>query len=101
MIVDHQHLVDNLEISDLSQLDDKGKRHILNPNLQSAYKNLGSKVYELAQTTRPDIMFATKYLTTKYRKATKSDMMQVIKLIKRIKDNPSNIVIPSLGMPEN
>ena len=34
MIVDHQHLVDSLEMPDLSQLDDKGKRHILNPNLQ-------------------------------------------------------------------
>ena len=46
-------------------------------------------------------MYAARYLSTKYGKATKSDMMQIVKLIKRVKDNPSNMVIPNLGVPED
>ena len=57
-------------------MDEKNEKEY--KKIHEDYKNLVSKVYKLAQTTRPDIMFATKYLITKYRKATKSDMMQVI-----------------------
>ena len=60
-----------------------------------------SKVNALAYTVRLDIMFATKYLSTRKGKATKSDMTQLIKIIKKIKQDSNKIVIPNLGEPED
>ena len=98
LIVDHQHYIDSMEIPDLDQLVGKTKRDILNPDLQSIFRSLASKIDEFAQTVRPDIMYAAKYLSTRYGRATKSDMTQMVKLIKRVK---SNIIIPNLGEPED
>ena len=98
--MDCQHYVDSLEIPDLSQLTNKAKQDVLNQDLQSLFRSLASKVNVLAQTVRPDFMYAAKYLTTRYGKATKSDMTQVIKIIRRAKEEPTDIIIPNLGEPE-
>ena len=45
-------------------------------------------------------MYAAKYLSTRYGKATKSDMTQVVKIIRRAKEEPTDIIIPNLGEPE-
>ena len=46
-------------------------------------------------------MYAAKYLSTKYGRATKSDMTQVVKLVRKVKEIPNNIIIPNLGEPED
>ena len=46
-------------------------------------------------------MYAAKYLSTRYGRATKSDMTQLVKLIRKVKEIPNNIVIPNLGEPED
>ena len=100
LIVDCQHYVDSLEIPDLKNIASKAKQDILEPELQSTFRSLASKINVLAQTVRPDFMFAAKYLSTRYGKATKSDMTQVAKIIRRAKEEPTDIVIPNLGEPE-
>ena len=83
--MDYQHYVDSMGIPDLRQLVGKTKQHVLSPEFQSTFKSLASKVDALAQTVRPDIMYAAKYLSTRFGKATKSDIVQVEKIIKRVK----------------
>ena len=55
----------------------------------------------LAHTVRRDITYAAKYLSTKNGKATKSDMTQLAKIIKKVKEESNKIVIPNLGEPED
>ena len=100
LIVDCQHYVDSLEAPDLKQLAGKAKQDVLSQELQSTFRSLASKVNVLAQTVRPDFMYAAKYLSTRYGKATKSDMTQVAKLIRRAKEETNDIIIPNLGEPE-
>ena len=100
LVVDCQHYVDSLEVPDLRQLAGKAKQDVLSQELQSTFRSLASKVNVLAQTVRPDFMYAAKYLSTRYGKATKSDMTQVAKIIRRAKEEPTDIIIPNLGEPE-
>ena len=93
--------MDSMETPNLNQLSGQAKKKVLGQNQQFIFKNLVSKLNEFAQTIRPDTMYAAKYLSTKYGKATKSDMKQAVKLVKKIKEIPNNIVIPNLGEPED
>ena len=95
--MDSKHYVDSLETPHLSQLNNKAKQDVLDQDLQSLFRSLASKVNVLAQTVRPDFMYAAKYLTTRYGKATKSDMTHVMKIIKQAKEEPTDIIIPNLG----
>ena len=97
LVVDSKYYVDSLEIPHLSQLNNKAKQDVLDQDLQSLFRSLASKVNVLAQTVRPDFMYAAKYLTTRYGKATKSDMTHVMKIIKQAKEEPTDIIIPNLG----
>ena len=77
LVVDCLHYVDSLEVPDPRQLAGKAKQDALSQELQSTFRSQASKVNVLAQTVRPDFMYAAKYLSTRYGKATKSDMTQV------------------------
>ena len=83
LIVVCQHYTDSMEIPDLNQLAGQTKKKVLSQNQQSIFKSLTSKLNEFAQTIRPDTMYAAKYLSTKYGRATKSDMTQVVKLVRK------------------
>ena len=100
LIIDCQHYVDSLKTPDPNQLAGKIKQDVLSQELQSTFRSLTSKINVLAQTARPDLMYAAKYLSTRYGKATKSDMTQVARLIRKAKEEPTNITIPNLGEPE-
>ena len=100
MILDQKHYVDNLEIPNMDSLKNVVKQDVLSESWQSTFRSLASKVNVLASTVRPDFTFAAKYLTTRYNKATKSDLTQVVKLIKRAKEETTEIVIPNVGQPE-
>ena len=99
--MDCQHYVGSMKIPDLKQLVGKAKHDVLSQELQSTFRNMTSKVNALAHTVRPDIMHAAKYLSTKNGKVTKSDMTQLVKIIKKFKEESNKIVIPNLGEPED
>ena len=101
MIVDCQHYVENMKIPDSKQFAKIAKQDVLSYELQSTFRDMTSKFNALAHTIRPDIMYATKYLCTRKGKATKSDMTQLMKIIKKIKQDSNKIVIPNLGEPED
>ena len=100
IIIDQQHYVDALEIPDMPELTKMVKSQVLPDKLQSIFRSLASKLNVLASTVRPDYTYAAKFLSTRYNKATKSDMYQAIKLIKKAKEEPTEIVIPNVGQPE-
>ena len=63
-----------MQIPDSKQFAKLTKQDLLSNKLQSTFKDMTSKVNALAYTIRPDIMYATKYLSTRKGKATKQDM---------------------------
>ena len=101
IILDLQHYVDSLEVPDMRQVANKAKQDVLSVELQSKFRSLASKIHVLATTVRPDFMYAAKYLSTRYGKATKSDLTQITKLIKRAKEETTEVVIPNIGKPED
>lgn len=100
IILDQQHYVASLEEPDMKELSKMVKQDVLPDQWQSTFRSLASKVNVLASTVRPDFTYAAKYLTTRYNKATKSDMTSVVKLIRRAKEDTTEIVIPNIGQPE-
>ena len=100
IIIDQQHYVEALEIPDLSEMTKMSKKEVLPDQLQSVFRSLASKLNVLSSTSRPDFSYTTKYLTTRYNKATKSDMTTAVKLIKKAKEETTEIVIPNIGEPE-
>ena len=96
IIMDLKHYVEGLEAPDLKEIASNAKQDILPAHLQSQFRSAASKVNVLAATVRPDFTYAAKYLTTRYGKATKSDMTQVVKLIRRAKEESTEIIFPNI-----
>ena len=95
--VDQDHYFNDLEEPDISNLNAMAKQDLLSDFWQTKFRSLASKLNLVSLCTRPDIVFQAKYLTTRYGKATKSDVISAIKLIRTIKKDSSAYVIPSLG----
>ena len=55
----------------------------------------------LALSSRPDLAFTAKMLTSRYGKATKSDITTAVKLIIRAKAESTDLTIPNLGNSED
>ena len=65
--------------------------------LQLTFEDMLPKVNALAYTAKPDIMYDTKYLSTKKDKVTKLDMTQPVKISKEMKQDSNKIVFSNLG----
>ena len=66
---------------------------MLEPNQQPIFKKLTSKLNKLAQIIRPD----SEYLSTRCGIAARSDMIQIAKLTRRVKETPNNIINSKSG----
>ena len=101
IIIDQDHFVQTLEIPNLKEISSLKKHTILPDKHQTEFRSLVSKLNMLSVTSRPDITFEVKILTTKYGKATKSDMNDATKLVKKVKRNTTKITIPDMGNVED
>ena len=101
IIIDQDHFVQTLEIPDLKEISSLKKHTILPDKHQTEFRSLVSKLNMLSVTSRPDITFEVKILTTKYGKATKGDMNDATKLVKKVKRNSTKITIPDMGNVED
>ena len=101
IIIDNQHFVDNMEVPDMPELTKLKKADPLPEKLQSVFRSLASKLNVLAATSRPDYTYTAKYLTTRYNRATKSDMKTATRLIREAKEETTEIIIPNIGEPED
>ena len=64
-----------------------------NPTNNQFSKKLTSKLNKLAQIIRPD----SEYLSTRCGIAARSDMIQIAKLTRRVKETPNNIINSKSG----
>ena len=89
--------VESLVPPDLKEISSDRKEALLSDHYQTEYRSLVSKLNMLSVTSRPDITFEVKLLTTKYGNATKQDLMKAVKLLQKVKRVSTKIIIPDMG----
>ena len=97
VIIDQDHLVEQLEAPDMKEISSMKKEDKLPEKFQTVFRSLVSKLNMFSMTARPDITFDVKSLTTKYGKALKLDLMLATKLLKKVKRMSTQITIPDMG----
>ena len=101
LTMDTAHYVDKLELPDQKDFAHLAKQDVLPDQLQTTFRSLASKLNTISRSVRPDFSYQAKYLTTRYGKATKSDLTQAIKLLRRAKEETTEVTIPDIGQPED
>ena len=98
--VDTDHYMESLVLPDPQEYAHLIKQDVLPEKLQSVFRSLASKLNTISRTSRPDYSYQAKFLTTRYGKATKSELIQAINLLKKAREESTEIVIPDIGLPE-
>ena len=99
--IDQDKYVEDLEIPNVKNISALTKDSILDAEHQTIFRSLTSKLNMLSITARPDIAFDVKLLTSRYGKATKDDLLNVVKLVRKVKRDTTEFVIPNIGDMEN
>ena len=101
LILDQDHYVKELVIPDMEPLRGVHKADVLSPAWQSTFRSLASKLNMVALSSRPDFTYGAKFLTTRYGKATKSDLTRAVRMVKKAREESTEMKIPSLGEISN
>jgi len=83
--VNQNHYVENLAEPDVSRLKDLKGSDVLKEEDQTEFSSAVAKLATIAYTSRPDLCFNVKSLSSKYGKATKSDLKAVQRKIVLLK----------------
>ena len=86
IILNQDHYISGLEVPDMSGISYLKRDDVLPSEFQTVFRSLASKLNMIAMSSRPDIIFDAKVLTTRYGSATKRELLKAIKMIKRIKE---------------
>ena len=97
IVINQDHYITALEVPDLSKISHLKRDDVLPEKFQSMFRSLASKLNMIAMSSRPDVMYDAKVLTTKYGNATKRDIFKVIKIMKRLKEESTTLTIPNIG----
>ena len=95
--INQDHYISSLEVADTSEISHLKRDDILPDKQQSTFRSLASKLNMLAMSARPDLMYDTKVLTTKYGSATKRDIFKANKIVKRVKEEETILTLPDIG----
>ena len=98
ILVDQNHYVANLEEPRLDNIENLKSGDVLNDDGQTEFRSAVAKLSTIAYTTRPDLCFEVKALSTKYGKATKSELRSVKRKIVLLKaEAGSQMKYPNMG----
>ena len=96
--VDQNHYVTSLEEPDMDLVKTLKSGDLLDGVGQSEFRSAVARLATVAYTSRPDLCFEVKALSTKYGKATKSDLRSVKRRMMIVKDEEnSSMKYPDLG----
>ena len=97
--VSQDSYVDSLCAPDTDDFATMPGHSLVNENGQTTFRELVGKLGWLANTTRPDLCFDKLTLSTKVGKATVTDIKSAAKIIRKAKSEPSGMMFPNLGSP--
>lgn len=100
IILDQNTYVDRIRACDIP-LQRRNQRHEqLNDKELTQLRQMAGKINWVVQGTRPDMAFELIELSTKFRSGTVADLVQAVKVIKRLKDFKCEVFFPNLGEPK-
>ena len=99
--VNFDHYVENMEVPNLEVIDDLKGDELVDEDCQSQFRSLFGKLGWLAKNARPDLGFDSLVMSTKVGKANANDLKQVVKMIKKLKAEPSEMKVIDIGPVED
>ena len=99
--MDQDHYVDALEGPDIDIVADISMEEIMGDEGQREFRSAVAKLNCVGYQSRPDLCFDAKSLSTKFGKATKSDLRAAARRILKLKSTSTKMMIPNLGDVEN
>ena len=99
--VNFDHYVENIEVPSLEVIDDITGEDLLDEDSQSEFRSLVGKLGWLAKNARPDLGFDSLVMSTKVGKANANDFKQVVKLVKKLKAESSEMRFIDIGPVED
>ena len=91
------HYVENIEVPALDSIDELQNDEIVDEDSQADFRSMVGKLGWLAKNARPDLGFDSLALSTQVGKATAKDVKQVVKIVKKLKAEPSKMKFQDLG----
>ena len=95
--MDQNGYLDNVNVGDLQVEREMQKNEDLNLTEQKTYRSLVGSLNWIVQGSRPDLAFALIDLSPKLNKATVEDLVQVMKIIHRAKNEFSGVFFSHLS----
>ena len=100
--VDQDHYIESLEEIDMSVADGIAMNELLGENGQTEYRSAVGKLLMIGYSSRPDICFDAKIMSSKYGKATRTDLRKVNKRYTAVKmEGNTKMVVPNIGNIED
>ena len=97
-MTDNNHYVQALELPCMEVAKNLKMEELLDHRGQTEFRSVIGKLTALAHTSRPDICFDVKILSSKFNKATKKDLQTACKRMIKVKSEETFIKYPDLGM---
>ena len=97
-MTDNNHYVQALELPCMEVAKNLRMEELLDHRGQTEFRSAIGKLTALAHTSRPDICFDVKILSSKFNKATKKDLQTACKRMIKVKSEETFIKYPDLGM---
>ena len=99
--IDQDHYIEALELPDMDVAKGFKAEEVLNEEGQTEFRSCVAKVLHVGFQSRPDVCFEAKSLSTKFGKATKSDLKSALKKIQKLKGQKTEMFFPNLGDVED
>ena len=97
IIIDQDHYVKGLELPDMDIAQNLKMSDLLPPDGQTIFRGCVAKILHISYQSRPDICFEAKCLSTKFGKATKSDLKTALKKMQKLQGVHTKMFFPRLG----
>jgi hypothetical protein len=97
IFVNQDHYIQSLELPDMSSAKDLECDDILCNEGQAEFRSCVAKILYVGFQSRPDVCFEGKVLSTKFGKATKRDLKDALKKIKKLQGESTHMFFPDLG----
>ena len=99
--MDQDHYVEALEGPDMDTVANISMEETMGDDGQKEFRSAVAKLNCVGYQSRPDVCFDAKSLSTKFGKATKTDLRAAARRIVKLKATSTKMMIPNLGNVEN
>ena len=99
--IDQDHYVKGLELPDMDIAQSLNANDLLTAEGQTVFRGCVAKILHISYQSRPDICFEAKCLSTKFGKATKSDLKTALKKMQKLQGVHTKMFFPRLGSLSN